>query len=221
MPLQRIKSSTNHITRISVLLIVAAIILASCNSSRETPPELQEAIAADNMRYETPTGYVEDDQVIPNMRIDLANHFPIWRSEIAVDVHIVIRNLAHNFLASQTHARLFIYDYQQKVPLYWSNIDLAHAKSTGPGTLSIISLPIGATKDLLLPIQATTWADISIKEWPNKNLYDFIPPKKFLMRLELELFNMEDKHIGTAVSNFIEFTAIRNAPEVIRTSTNQ
>ena len=200
----------------SVIALATSII--SCDSPRETAPELQEAIAANNMRFPTPTGYVEDDQIIPNMRIDLANNFPIWRQNIAVDVHVIIRNLAQNFLAAQTHARLFIYDYDQKVPLFWSNIDLAHAKSVGPGTQSIISLPIGATKDLLIPIQATTWADISVKEWPSKNIYDFIPTKKYLMRLELELFNMEDKPIGTAVSNFIEFTAIRTAPEVIRPS---
>ena len=203
---------------LNLLLIALASSVISCNAPRETPPELQEAIAADNMRFPTPTGYVEDAQVIPNMRIELANEFPVWRNEIAVDIHVIIRNLASNFLAAQTQARLFIYDYNQKVPLFWSNIDLAHAKSVGPGTLSIISLPIGATKDLLIPIQATTWADITVKEWPNKNIYDFIPTKKYLMRLELELFNMEDNPIGTAVSNFVEFTAVRTAPEVIRPS---
>ena len=198
-----------------ILFIFILTCVQGCAKQADKSPELQETMAADHMRYETPQGYVPDDEIITNMRIDLANQFPVWRTEIAADVHIVIRNLAHNYLAAQAQARLFIYDYDQKVPLFWANIDLAHAKSVGPGTLSIISLPIGATKDLLVPIQATTWADVTVKEWPSKDLYSFIPTKKYLMRLELELFSMEDKPVGTAVSNFVEFTAVRTAPEVI------
>ena len=201
-------------TSITAGLIFIAC-LGGCRDTPQPPPELQETMAADNMRFPRSTDFVPDDEIIPGMRIELSNHYPVWRNEITANVHIVIRNMAQNYLAAQTQARLYVYDYNQKVPLYWANIDLAHARSVGPGTLSIISLPIQATKDLIVPIHDTTWENVDIKQWPDKLLYDIAPTGKYLMRLELELYNVEDKPVGTGLSNFIEFTVIRTAPEAI------
>ena len=159
------------------------------------------------MRYPTPDGNVPNDELLSSLHIELINDYPIWNPNIQdASVRIVFHNTSKHLLATQSKSLLYIYGYHQKIPLYWTVLDLGFGKTATPGTLSIVSLPVGATKEISIPLLDTTWADVSIKTIPHAPFYQLLSEGKYLMRFEMELYDEQDQPLDTATSNFIEFT---------------
>ncbi|MBR4986628.1 MAG: hypothetical protein IKY83_12925 [Proteobacteria bacterium] len=193
------------------------LLVTSCSPNNDqTALALNQQNAANAWRFETPEGRVPVDQVASNLEIKLSNRFPVWRDTIAVAVDVSIRNISKSHLPARVTAKLYVYSFDQKQPEYWTNIDIAYAESTGPTTKSILSLPVSASKDISIPILATQWADVHTAVWPNAPFYAIVPTGKHLMRFELEIFDEEDRSIDSAVSNFIQFTTVAAAPDVIK-----
>lgn len=200
-----------------LLLLASPLLYSACSPSEKTNPQsLNQQDAADSWRFAKPEGIIPVDQVASNLDIQLANRFPVWRENIAVAVDVSIKNISKSHLPARVTAKLYVYSFDQKMPEYWANIDLAYAQSTGSATKSILSLPVGTSKDISIPIQATQWAEIHSQVWPSAPFYDIVPTGKHLMRFELEIFDEEDHSIASAVSNFIQFTTVAAAPDVVK-----
>ncbi len=188
-----------------IITIIALLLsFASCSQQQAPQPDIQ--MASSDIRYPAPDGKVQDDEIVSSMRIDLINDYPVWSADIQdASVRIVFHNTSKRHLATQSKALLYIYNTQNEVPLYWTVLDLAFGKTATPGTLSVVSLPVGATKEIAVPLLDTKWADVSIKTIPALPFYQLVSEGQYLMRFEMELYNDEDKPIDTVVSNFIEF----------------
>jgi hypothetical protein len=195
--------TSKKIFTIAILFLISVISFA-CTKEAAPKPDLQ--IAADNMRFPVPDGNVPDNEITSSIKIELINDYPIWNPQIKdSSIRLIFHNTSKHHLGTQSKALLYIYDYNEKTPLYWTVLDLAFGKTATPGTLSIVSLPIGASKELAVPILDTIWADVSIKTIPHAPFYQIVSEGKYLMRFEMELYDEQDKPIDTAVSNFIEF----------------
>ncbi len=186
------------------VMILLCLFLAACDSRSK---ELDIQQAATNWRYQKPEGVVAPDQLSSSLRVSLVNPFPVWKEDIQASVEVSLLNTTKSHLPARTKATLFIYSVEDKQPLYWSNIDLAYGESTGPGTMSILSLPVGASKDVRIPVMGTKWGAVRSANWPDSSLYSLVPPGKYLLRMELDLYDDADVQQGTVVSNFVEFTS--------------
>ena len=192
-------------------ILLAILFLSACDTNRGNPTlDIQKA--ATTWRYQKPDGVVPADQLVSSIDIRLQNRFPVWKENIDVAIDVTFANTTKSHLPARTKAQLFVYSIDEKQPLYWSNIDLAYGESTGPTTMSILSLPVNAHKELMIPIHGTTWAGVRSQIWPDSPFYSFIPSGKYLMRMELDFFDDNDTFVGTAVSNFIEFTSVISTP---------
>ena len=190
-----------------ITVLISILFISSCSQQKSPQPDIQ--TASSDLRYPTPDGEVPDDEILSSIRIDLINDYPAWNPDIQdASVRIVFHNTSRRHLATQSKALLYIYDAQKDIPLYWTVIDLAFGKTATPGTLGVVSLPVGATKELSVPLLDTKWADVSIKTIPSIPFYQIVTEGKYLMRFEMELYDKDDKPIDTALSNFIEF--VRN-----------
>ena len=187
-----------------ILIILIALASAACSKETTSRPDLQ--TAANDLRFPTPDGNVPDDEISSSIRIELINDYPVWNAQIKdTSIRLIFHNTSKHHLGTQSKALLYIYDYNEKMPIFWTVLDLAFGKTATPGTLSIISLPVGASKELAVPILDTIWADVSVKTMPHAPFYQIVSEGKYLMRFEMELYDEQDKPIDTVVSNFIEF----------------
>ena len=202
-----------------LIYVIGLILLGmSCIACNAQPKErkFDEQIAADTFRFQSPEGVIQNDErVIEGLTLSLQSEYPVWRDTLAVSVRILLKNTTQSFVYARVMPHLFIYDEKSQQPLYWSNIDLSYAESVGPGTMSIVSLPVGATHSTAIPIKAVKFAAVDSTIWPEYTIYDYVPTGAYTMRLELDFYNDENEKIGTMHSNFIEFTSILTAPEVI------
>lgn len=187
-------------------------LMASCNDKPSKAIDIQQA--SKTSRFVEPDGVVAPDALVDSLELKIENRFPIWREDIVtVAVDLSIQNKTKSHLPARVRAHLFIHDLNTKEPLYWTDIDLAYGETAKPNHWSIISLPVGASKDLVVPILDTKWADVSLKSYPVNDFYSFVPSGKYLMRLELDLYDETDNVVGTAVSNFIQFTTSKSTPQ--------
>ena len=196
-------------------ILAACLLLTSCNAQKSdtSNPALDIQEAASSWRYETPEGTVEAQNLTESMKITLTNRFPIWRDSIHVNIDVSIKNLTKSHLSAIGLAKLYIYSFDEKKPIYWANVDLAFSEPMGPNVKNVVSVPVGASDDRTISIEQMRWAPVDQKIWPDAPLYSLIPTGKYLMRFEFELYE-EDNNIGIAVSNFIQFSSIQTAPEV-------
>ena len=197
------------------LIILLNVLFVACSEKKQPTPGVDITKAADSWRYTTPEGTVPDSDIVSNVEILLTNRFPVWRDSIGAAVDISIKNKSKSHIAARGLAHLFVYSYDDKKPIYWSNINIAYGAPAEPGIMNVLSIPVGATKDFSIAILESTWESIHSKAWPDTPFYSLIPTGKYLMRFEFELYDESDKPIGTILSNFIRFTTILTAPETI------
>ncbi|MBQ9817070.1 MAG: hypothetical protein IJM59_06385 [Proteobacteria bacterium] len=200
-----------------ILVAVLSSFLVGCHASAPDDDAQKFDIqdAASSWRHKAPQGDVPIERLTQSMKITLGNRFPIWRDSIAAAVDVSIINISDSHLPARGTASLYIYSFDEKQPLYWANIDIAYGESTGPGTKNVLSLPVGTSKDITIPILATTWGNVHTKIWPDAPFYTIIPTGKYLMRFEFEIYDEDDNPVGIAVSNFIQFSTIQTSPETI------
>ena len=222
LPSSRIRMITTAktIRRQPRLIFLIGFVLSSisCLACNPQPKDrtFDEQIAADTYRYKSPDGVIQNDPgVIEALDLSLQSEYPVWRDSLKVSVRILLKNTTQSIVHARVMPHLFIYDAQSQKPLYWSNIDFSYAESVGPGTMSVISLPVAATHSTAVPIKAVKFAMVDSSTWPEYNIYEFVPTGEYTMRLELDFYNDKNEKIGTMHSNFIEFTSIVNAPEAI------
>lgn len=194
-----------------ILLFLTIVILACSACTNKSQPksdyiDIQEA--ADNMRYEKPDGSLEGKDIPQNLKIELANRFPVWRDSVGAAVDLSMRNMSKSHIPARIHAQLFVYSHDTKQPLYWTGIDVSHGRTSERGTMSVISIPVGASNDVIIPIKETMWAAVDVKSWPETPFHNLIPTGKYLMRFEMNIVDDKDQSVATAVSNFIEFETI-------------
>lgn len=203
--------------RCFICILLALPLLMACSSSKDQNDKpLNRQEAADSWRFEKPEGTLAVDQVAQNLEITLENHYPVWRESIGATLDVSIKNISKSHLPARVAAKLYVYSFDQKQPEYWASVDLAYANSAGPNIKSILSLPVGTSKDISIPILALEWADVHSQVWPNAPFYAIVPTGKHLMRFELEIFDEEDRSIASAVSNFIQFLTVADAPDVVK-----
>lgn len=197
--------------------IIITAFLCGCSKISYEPPNTSDDItdAASSWRYQKPDGVVMPKNLESSLKIQLESHYPVWRDTIDVSVNVTILNLTDSHLPARAKSHLYIYDFQRKIPIYWSHIDLAFAEPVSPGVTGILSIPARTTKDLTIPIAATTWADVHSNEWTDSPFYTFVPTGKYFLRFELDFFDENDRLIGTKASNLVEFTTVMTAPDVI------
>ncbi len=194
---------------------IAALSCFSCNVAPDGA-KFDEQIAADAYRFPKPDGVIQNSEdVLSSINLSLRSDYPIWRESVGASVEIVMKNTTNSFVHARIMPRLFIYDAKREKPLYWSNIDLSYAESSGPGAMSVASLPAGASHSTPVAVKAMKFADVSSNAWPDYAIYDFVPTGNYAMRLELEFYTDANEKIGTKYSDFIEFTTILTAPEAI------
>ncbi len=201
-----------------LFFLILSCTTACSQPSQSIPPNPDVDVtesSASLTRYQAPEGIVSPENLPSSVEISLQNAFPIWRDNIVVTVNVSIKNTTPSHLPARVMGHLFIYSFDEKKPLYWSNIDMAFAEPASPGLMSILSIPSKSTKDLTIPIAQMTWADVSTNAWPDANIYHLIPTGKYLLRFEMDFYTEKNEIIGTAVSNFVQFTTILTAPEVI------
>lgn len=201
--------------RLLCILLVFSGVMA-CNSASKDRVGLEESVAADAWRFESPEGVIKDsDAVMQSLTLSLQSNYPVWRENMTVSVDIEIKNTTKSFIHARVMPHLFIYDSETKAPLYWSNIDLSYAESVGPGTMSILSLPVGGVHSTPVPVRAIKFAAVDSPTLPEYTIYNIVPTGSYTMRLVLDFYSEEVEKIGTMSSNEIEFTTIFNAPEAI------
>ncbi len=200
-----------------LLPILLAFCFCGCSQLSFEPPQKSDDVtdAASSWRYPKPDGIVAPENLDSSLKISLECHYPVWRDSIEVSANISIQNLTNSHLPARAKGHLYIYDFQKKIPLYWSHIDLAYAEPASPGMTGILSIPAHSSKELTIPISATTWADVHSSQWTDSPFYTFIPTGKYLLRFELDFFDEKDQIIGTKASNLVEFTTVMTAPDVI------
>lgn len=202
---------------ITVLLFVfLSILTVSCSEKNTYKPGMDVTDAADKWRYATPQGMLPDAEIADNVDILLTNRFPIWRDAIGAAVDISIKNKSKFHIGARGLAHLFVYSYDDKQPLFWSNIDIALGAPAQPGMMSVFSLPVGTSKDFSVAILESTWDAVTSQAWPDKSFYATIPTGQYLMRFEFELYDENNNHLGTLLSNFIRFSTVQSAPDTIQ-----
>ena len=195
--------------KLIIFLICASITLAACtNKTKEKSDFIDIQEAANGMRYEKPQGNIAAQDIPQNLKIDLTNRFPVWRDTVAAAVDVSLKNTSQSHLPARLQARLFVYTHDTKKPMYWSNIDVSFGRSGDQGTMSVISIPVGASNDVIIPIQATKWASVDSNTWPDTPFHTLVPTGKYLMRFEIDIVNEQDQPVATTVSNFIEFETV-------------
>lgn len=187
-----------------------------CHSPSEQSQPIQKA--ADSWRYPSPKGVISDETVASSIKLSLNSNYTVWRESLQASVEATFENITPSFVYIRFMPHLFIYDAEKKVPLYWSNIDMSFAESVGAGTMSIISLPANGKKVTSIPIDQVKFASVDSQTWPEYTIYETVPSGRYLMRLECDFYDNDDKLLGTLLSNFVEFTTVLTAPEVVRTS---
>ncbi|MBO4350514.1 MAG: hypothetical protein J6A01_06195 [Proteobacteria bacterium] len=202
-------------TRLFILLVLAIIFLSACSDKKQSTQGIDITDAADTWRYTTPEGTLQNTDISKNVDIRLTNRFPVWRDSIGAAVDISIKNISKSHLGARGLAHLIVYTFDTKEPIYWSNIDIALGAPADPGIMSVLSLPVGASKDFSVALLESTWESIQSQAWPDKPFYMLIPTGKYLMRFEFELYDESDKPLGTLLSNFIRFTTVLSSPETI------
>ena len=202
----------------SLLFLSLFFQLPACSQQTLTPPghdvDVTEA-SSNQHRFQKPDGIVNPGSLKSSVNISLTNSYPIWRDNIDVILNISIKNISNSHLPARVMGHLFIYSFDEKKPLYWSNIDIAYSEPAAPGLISILSIPANSSKEITIPISQTTWTLTNSAIWPDEKLYSIVPTDKYLMRFELDFYSDDDQIIETAVSNFIQFSTIQTAPEVI------
>ena len=162
------------------------------------------------MRYPAPSGNLPLSEMAQNLKIELINDYPVWNETITdASLRIILHNASDRHIGAQCKAILYVYDYTEKVPKFWSPIDLAFGKTADNGTFSVISLPVGANKELSVPLLDTIWADVTVKTAPYQQFYPMVTEGRYLMRLELTVYDEKDTESSTVLSNFIEFNSRR------------
>lgn len=197
-----------------VLIPILALSLSFWACSNKTPKQsdyIDIQDSADSMRYEKPEGNLSAQEIPQYLKIELANRFPVWRDSVAAAVDISMRNTSKSHLPARIQAHLYVYSNDTKQPLYGSIIDVSHGRSSEQGIMSVISIPVGASHDVIVPIQATQWASIDANTPPDTPFHTLIPTGKYLMRFEVDIIDDKDHPITTVVSNFIEFETIASA----------
>lgn len=204
----------------SALFILCAGLVCACNNAPR-PPSHSEQVAADSYRYPQSEGVVSDEQTVEKIGIELSSAYPVWRANMTAAVEARFTNPTKAFMYARVVPRLYIYDPRDKRPLFWSEVDLAYADTAGPGTVSVFSLPPGASKTVVIPVRALKFARAQDSVMSEYEIYDMVPTGAYLMRLEADFYTEKDKKVGGRLSNFIEFTTVFNDPEVVRTNEPQ
>lgn len=199
---------------------IAALSCFSCNAAPDGA-KFDEQIAADTYRFPKPDGVIQNSEdVLSSVAVSLRSDYPIWRASLDASVELVMKNTTNSFVHVRIMPRLFIYDAKREKPLYWSNIDLSYGESSGPGAVSVASLPAGGSQSTPIAVKAMKFAEVSSHAWPDYAIYDFVPTGAYAMRAELEFYTDSNEKIGEKYSDFIEFTTILTAPEAIPAPSN-
>lgn len=138
-----------------------------------------------------------------DITIQLASDYSVWKRTNNASIDVEITNLSNAIYTSSCLPFIIIYNKQNNQAQYWAMLDLSNGLNLGPQQYSVVSLAAKNSKKLSPLVSELMWQHTESDEWPNTSFFDIVKTGKYVLRLEMNIYDEKTK-TGQIVSNDVE-----------------
>jgi hypothetical protein len=170
---------------ILIVFLILMCLIPGCQTDRESITQ------SPNITWGQPSN---------GLRCSIAPEKTRWSKGDPVPVSVLAENVSGSTVDLMTIPAFILNEMQ-----YWCPVDIVGEDHALPANArSIISLQEGASINSIIDISKLGWDRGISSIWPAQNLYSFVPPGQYRLRLDIEIVNGNNP--GWIHSNEVEIT---------------